>query len=93
MADDYLYSQLFNKSSPVKSDKKEANDDVLNSLFAIQLPNNNKPNSELKRKKTEEEANSYIDRVNKFNIKANNQSKLVAQRLKEERTLPAHVVR
>lgn len=83
MSDDYLYSQLFNKSSPVKTDRKEANDDILNSLFTMQLPPANKNNNELKRRKTEEEENNYIDRVSKANAKATHQKKLIAQRLKE----------
>lgn len=93
MSDDYLFSQLFSKSSPVKTDRKEANDDVLNSLFTMQLPPSNKNNNDLKRRKTEEEENNYIDRVSKLNAKNISQTKIIAQRLKEERTLPAHVVR
>lgn len=53
MSDHYLYSELFS-ADPHKVEKKEANDDVLNSLFAIQMPTSVAGN-ELKRKKTEEE--------------------------------------
>jgi len=45
MADEFLYSQLFNNASPPRldkkdssHDKKDASNDILNSLFQIEMP-------------------------------------------------------
>lgn len=53
MSEDFLYSELFRRNSPTKADKKEANDDVLSSLFAIEAPVK-KSDNEPKKKKVEE---------------------------------------
>ena len=62
MNDDYLYQQLFNDPPPKKVYSKESNVDVLNSLFAVQLPTTNKTPAQIEKKKSEEEAN-YLSRM------------------------------
>lgn len=82
MSDDYLYAQLFKDPSPTKNDKKEAHDDIINSLFAVELPPANKNPTQLKKKKTEEEENNYLNRISQSAKSSSSQAKVLAQRLK-----------
>jgi|JI9StandDraft_2_1071091.scaffolds.fasta_scaffold1739166_1 hypothetical protein len=81
MSDDFLYDQVFSRSSPTKGDKKEANDDVLHSLFAMEAPVK-KMDTEAKKKKDDEQECSYINRVNIVTGKGKNQAQIIAKKIK-----------
>jgi hypothetical protein len=91
MTDDYLYKQLFNDTEPKKpADKKEANSDVLNSLFDYQLPPAKKNGPDMKKKKSEDALEDYVKRMSNQN---NEKYKSEARKFQAERGLPPHVVK
>lgn len=88
MSEEFLYTELFRRSSPTKHDKKEANDDVLNSLFAMEAPVKKKEN-ESKKNNVEDEEMNYLNRVRATAGKTQNQVSIIAKKIKEERNLPS----